>query len=121
MDIEELLARLDEHDASFPTDLVSEVIVRWDEVTPRLLGILEDIDRDPEPWLADAEGMLHIWALYLLAPFRETRAYLVQPVCTNVGLIFPHVSRTRGRQSAVMTPRASLARHLGHWSLPGLG
>jgi hypothetical protein len=76
MDIEELLARLDrEHDGSFPEGLVAEVIARREEVTPRLLGILEDIDRDPEPWLADAEAMLHIWAFYLLALFRETRAY----------------------------------------------
>lgn len=75
MDMEELLARLGKHDGSFPTDLVSEVIARRDEVIPRLLGILEDVDRDPEPWLADEKGMLHIWALYLLALFRETRAY----------------------------------------------
>jgi hypothetical protein len=75
MDLEELLARLDEHDGSFPEDLVAEVIARREEVTLRLLGILEDIHRDPEPWLADEEGMLHIWAFYLLALFRETRAY----------------------------------------------
>jgi hypothetical protein len=37
--------------------------------------MLEDIDRDPEPWLADQERMIHIYALYLLALFRETRAY----------------------------------------------
>ncbi len=76
MDIGELLARLDnEHEGSFPQSLVTEVIARREEVTPRLVRILEDIDRDPEPWLADAAGMLHIWAFYLLALFRETRAY----------------------------------------------
>lgn len=76
MDIEELLARLDETDsACFPQDLVEEAIARREEVTSRLLDILEDIDRDPEPWLADQAGMLHIWAFYLLALFRETRAY----------------------------------------------
>jgi hypothetical protein len=75
MDIEELLAQLDEHRGSFPADLVAEVMARREEVIPRLLEILEDIDRDPEPWLADEESMLHIWALYLLALFREPRAY----------------------------------------------
>jgi len=75
MDIQELLARLDQHRGSFPEDLVAEVIARREEVIPRLLAILEDIDRDPEPWLADEGGMLHIWALYLLALFRETGAY----------------------------------------------
>jgi len=77
MDIQELLVRLDQHDGSFPESLIAEVIARREAVTPRLLEILEDIDRDPEPWLADEEGMLHIWALYLLALFREPRAYPV--------------------------------------------
>jgi hypothetical protein len=75
MDIEELLVRLDRHDGSFPESFIAEVIAQREVVTPRLLEILEDIDRDPEPWLADENGMLHIWALYLLALFRETRAY----------------------------------------------
>mgnify|MGYP005813193483 CR=1 FL=1 len=75
MDIQELLARLDQHRGFFPEDLVAEMIIRREEVVPRLLEILEAIDRDPEPWLANEEGMLPIWALYLLALFRETRAY----------------------------------------------
>jgi len=75
MDIPELLERLDQPDGSFPASVISEVIARREAVTPRLLEILEDIDRDPEPWLADEESMLHIWVLYLLALFRETRAY----------------------------------------------
>lgn len=75
IEIQELLARLDQHCGSFPEDLVAEAIARREEVTPRFLEILEDIDRNPEPWLADHRGMLHIYALYLLALFRETRAY----------------------------------------------
>jgi hypothetical protein len=75
METQELLARLDQHCGSFPEDLVAEVITRREEVTPRFLEILEDIDRNPEPWLADNRGMLHIYTLYLLALFRETRAY----------------------------------------------
>ena len=75
MDIQELLERLDRHRGSFPEDLVAEVIARREEVIPRLLAILEDIERDPESWLADDGRMIHIYALYLLALFRETRAY----------------------------------------------
>lgn len=75
METQELLARLDQHRGSFPEDLVAEVITRREEVTPRFLEILENIDRNPEPWLADSPGMVHIYALYLLALFRETRAY----------------------------------------------
>jgi len=75
MDIRELLARLDQHQGSFPKDLVEEAIARREEVTLRFLEILEDLDRNPEPWLADDGRMIHIYALYGLALFRETRAY----------------------------------------------
>jgi hypothetical protein len=75
MEIEELFALLDQHQGSFPKDLVAEVIARREEATPRFLAMLEDIDRNPEPWLAANDRMIHIYALYLLALFRETRAY----------------------------------------------
>lgn len=75
MDIQELFTRLDQHEGSFPKDLIAEVIARREEATSRLLAMLEDIERDPEPWLADDDRMIHIYALYLLALFRETRAY----------------------------------------------
>jgi len=75
VDIPELLARLDERSGLFPHELVREAVARREEVIPHLLAILEDVDRDPEPWLADQQTMRHVWAMYLLALFRETRAY----------------------------------------------
>jgi hypothetical protein len=75
MEIPELIALLDRHYGSFPEDAVAEVIARREEVVPRFLEILEDVDRNPEPWLADHDRMIHIYAMYLLALFRETRAY----------------------------------------------
>src|ERR1017187_9085270 len=77
MDIQEILERLDRHRGSFPEDLVAEVIARREEVIPRFLEILDDVDRNPEPWLVDDGRMVHIYAMYLLALFRETRAYLL--------------------------------------------
>jgi hypothetical protein len=75
MEIQELLARLDRHRGSFPEDLLAEVIARREEMIPQLLEILEDVDSNPEPWLADDGRMIHIYALYLLALFQEPRAY----------------------------------------------
>jgi len=75
MEIQELFARLELHKGSFPNDLIAEAIARREEVTPQLLAMLKDIDRNPEPWAADQERMIHIYALYLLAFFRETAAY----------------------------------------------
>lgn len=75
MDIQELLERLDRQRGSFPEDLLAEVRARREEVIPRFLEILEDVDRNPEPWLVDEGRIVHIYAMYLLALFRETRAY----------------------------------------------
>ena len=75
MEIQELLARLDGHCGSFPEDLLAEIILQREEAIPILLTTLEDIDRNPEPWLADEDRMVHVYALYLLALFREVRAY----------------------------------------------
>jgi hypothetical protein len=75
MEIRELLACLDQHRGSFPEQLVAEAVARREDVIPIFLGTLEAIDSDPEPWLADQGRMAHIHAMYLLAIFRETRAY----------------------------------------------
>jgi hypothetical protein len=75
MEIRELLACLDQHRGSFPEHFVAEAVARREEVIPILLETLEAIDSDPEPWLADQGRMVHIHAMYLLALFRETRAY----------------------------------------------
>jgi hypothetical protein len=75
MEIEELFSRLDRHRGSFPQDLVEEAIRRREEVIPAFLEILEDINRNPDQWAADQGRMVHIFAMYLLALFRETRAY----------------------------------------------
>lgn len=76
-DIQELLERLDWQRGSFSADLVAEVIARRGEGIRRNLEILEDVGRNPEPWLVDGGRMVHIYAMYLLALFRETRAYLL--------------------------------------------
>ena len=73
MEIQELLVRLDGHRGSFPDDLLAEIILRREEAIPILLTTLEDIDRNPEPWLTDEDRMVHVYALYLLALFREIR------------------------------------------------
>jgi hypothetical protein len=57
------------------TAAVEEAVARREEVTPELLRMLEEtVDRAAE---IDAEGgyMAHLYAMFLLAQFRETRAY----------------------------------------------
>jgi hypothetical protein len=59
----------------FPRAAVEAAVARQEEVTPELLRILgETVDRAAQ---IDAEGdyMAHLYAMFLLAPFREIRAY----------------------------------------------
>ena len=86
MEIQELFAELDRHCGSFSEHLIAEAVTRRDEAIPFLLETLERVDRKPEPWVADQDCMLHIHALYLLALFRETRAYpLIVPIFSRPG------------------------------------
>ena len=75
MEILELFQSLERHRGSFPMRLAEEVIARKEEVIPEFLKILEDIDANPTPWAEDAGRMIHIFAMYFLALFRETKAY----------------------------------------------
>ena len=54
---------------------VEAAVARREEVTPELLRILEEtIDRAAEI-AAEGDYMAHLYAMFLLAQFRETRAY----------------------------------------------
>ena len=75
MDIPEILQHLETYTGSFPRAAVEEAIARRDEIIPDLLHVLEDlVERAPE---LDARGgyEAHLFAMFLLAQFRETRAY----------------------------------------------
>ena len=75
MDTAEILRQLERATGKFARAAVQAAVAQREEITPDLLRILEDaVDRAPE---LDAEGdyMAHLYAMFLLAQFRETRAY----------------------------------------------
>jgi hypothetical protein len=75
METAEILHQFERFTGKFARAAVEEAVARREEVTPELLRMLEDaVDRAAE---IDAEGdyMAHLYALFLLAQFRETRAY----------------------------------------------
>jgi hypothetical protein len=74
MDLKEILSHLERNEGYFPRAAVQEAIDRRDEIVPALLGILEDVARDLNPFVGGGR-FIHIYAMYLLAQFRETRAY----------------------------------------------
>lgn len=75
MELQEILKALEYNDGRYPREAVSEAILRGDEITPGLLGVLEDVIKDPEPFIQDKDRFSLTYALYLLAQFREARAY----------------------------------------------
>ncbi len=50
-------------------------IEQRETITPELLRVLEAVAENPEQYARREDYMLHVFALYLLAQFREKRAY----------------------------------------------
>jgi Protein of unknown function (DUF1186)/SEC-C motif len=69
------LLQFERFTGTFARAAVDAAVARREEITPELLRILEEtVDRAEE---LDTEGdyMAHLYAMFLLAQFRETRAY----------------------------------------------
>jgi len=74
MTVEEILKALSHKDNIFPREALEQATPQKDEITPHLLKILERVADDLDGAL-DQEDSAYLYALYLLAQFRETRAY----------------------------------------------
>jgi hypothetical protein len=75
MDVEEILTQLDRNHTQVPRIAIEEAAAHREEIIPRLLAVLEEVAKDPTPFLDDQNRNIHIYAMYLLAQFRESRAY----------------------------------------------
>ena len=75
METAEILHQFERGTGKFARAAVEEALAHREEVTPELLRILEDtVDRAAELG-ADGDCMSHLYAMFLLAQFRESRAY----------------------------------------------
>ncbi len=75
MNTAEILQQFERHTGKFARAAVEAAVAQPEEIAPELLRILEDAaDRAAQ---LDAEGdyIAHLYAMFLLAQFRETRAY----------------------------------------------
>ena len=75
MEIQAILKRLERNEGRFPRDAVEEAIAARDQITPELLNIIEYAKQNVEELTQDGDYMAHMYAMYLLAQFREERAY----------------------------------------------
>ena len=75
MDIKEILQHLKYNEGLFPQSALEEAIARREQIIPELLLVLEHAERDAQGLLERDGYMAHIYSMYLLAQFREVRAY----------------------------------------------
>ena len=75
LEIPDLLRQMERNDGHFARAAVTEALARREEIVPELLGILEAVADDPQRYAKDPDYMALTYAMFLLARFRETRAY----------------------------------------------
>jgi hypothetical protein len=75
MTIPEILQQLDRYTGRFPMEAMRAAIEQREAITPELLRALEAVAENPEEHARREDRMLHLFALYLLAQFREKRAF----------------------------------------------
>jgi len=75
MTIPEILKELELYTGRFPMAAMQAAVEQREAITPELLRVLEAVAGDPVQWAERKEYMLHLFALFLLAQFREKRAY----------------------------------------------
>jgi len=70
-----LLKEIATNNGQFPKEILQSIIDRRDEFIPELLNILEDTCQNAAALADQHDYFAHIYALYLLAQFREKSAY----------------------------------------------
>jgi hypothetical protein len=75
METAEILHQFERATARFARAAVEAAVARREEITPKLLRILEETADRAAQFDAEGDYMAHLYAMFLLAQFRETRAY----------------------------------------------
>ena len=75
MEIEEILSQIKYSPRRFPRKALEEAIQKRDEIIPFLLEILEHSEKHADELVEERNYSAHMYAMYLLAQFREKRAY----------------------------------------------
>jgi hypothetical protein len=75
MDVQDILKQLEVNEGTFPREAVAQAIEQREAITPELLRILEYACANIEEIAERPPYFAHIYAMYLLAQFREPQAY----------------------------------------------
>jgi hypothetical protein len=75
VEISEILRQFERNTGEFPRAAVEAAVAQRDEIVPELLRVLEHTVGHAAELEADHDYMAHLYAMFLLAQFRESRAY----------------------------------------------
>ena len=75
METAEILQRFERITGKFEQAAVEAAVARQEEIVPELLRIMDDTVERAEELDAEGNYMAHLYGMYLLAQFREVRAY----------------------------------------------
>ena len=75
MDIEKILQALESNVGIFPRQALEDAIARRELIIPHLLEIIRQAKENPQEVIEKKKYMAHIYSMFLLAQFREKRAY----------------------------------------------
>jgi len=75
MTIPEILKELEPYTGRFPMKAMRAAIEQREAITPELLRVLESVAAAPAEWAGRKDNMLPLFAIFLLAQFRERPAY----------------------------------------------
>lgn len=73
--VTKILDKIAYNDGSLPLEFLEKAIIQKEEIIPALLEILENTRDNAAEIIQEDDYLSHIYALYLLAQFREKRAY----------------------------------------------
>ena len=74
--VPEILQRLEKFPTGkLPTDVLAAAVARREEITPELLRVVAEVVEQPEVVMQREGYWLHMFAIFLLAEFREPAAY----------------------------------------------
>ena len=91
VDIQAILKALELNDGTFPRNALKDAVRYQEQIIPELLRIIEQTKENAEELLTQKDYMAHLYALFLLAQFREKRAY---PLIIDFFLLPREITRT---------------------------
>ncbi|MDM8520582.1 DUF1186 domain-containing protein [Anaerolineales bacterium HSG6] len=77
MEIQEIIDKLQINTRKFPREALKQAVLNQETITPKLLEIIDHDAENMEEIHEQKKYMAHIYAMYLLAQFREKKAYPV--------------------------------------------